>query len=188
LVYGPAQQILESTSPLFIVIPSIDRPNPFFPLAETIASNWYLNGRGDAEIVHCPLVVEDVRKGRITGNLIVLGRPEENEVTKSLLQLRPGGVQFDGKKFSIHNKQFSSSQTGILFLHPYQTDRLALIFAGTDFEGLTRAVKLMPNRTGLMVPDWIVTSSEMDWKGYDGVLGAGYWDNNWRFNSSIGYI
>lgn len=88
-VYGPAHQILESTSPLHIIIPSNDTSTKHFGLAETIAHDWFLYGRGDAEILHDDVkVVEAVRDGEMMGNMVVLGGPVHNRVTSVLLQLR----------------------------------------------------------------------------------------------------
>jgi hypothetical protein len=45
---------------------------------------------------------------------------------------------------------------------------------GTDEAGLERILRILPFRTGLPVPEWIITSGETDTKGAGGLLGAGY--------------
>jgi hypothetical protein len=45
---------------------------------------------------------------------------------------------------------------------------------GTDEAGLERILRILPFRTGVPVPEWIITSGEMDTKGTGGLLGAGY--------------
>lgn len=48
-----------------------------------------------------------------------------------------------------------------------------MILAGTDEKGLDQVTRLFPKRTGVPVPDWIITGPETSWKGAGGLLGAG---------------
>ena len=59
------------------------------------------------------------------------------------------------------------------YCHPKNSKGRALILTGTDTEGLERAIRLFPYRTGVPVPDWLVIGREADQRGAGGVLGAG---------------
>ncbi|EXX72519.1 hypothetical protein RirG_068520 [Rhizophagus irregularis DAOM 197198w] len=59
---------------------------------------------------------------------------------------------------------------------------------GTDISGLDQISKLFPKRTGVPIPDWIITGPETKWKGIGGLLGAGFWNNEWKFSEVIGYL
>lgn len=48
------------------------------------------------------------------------------------------------------------------------------MLAGTDEAGLDKAVALPPSGSGTTVPDWVVAGPEFEWKGADGLLGAGF--------------
>lgn len=50
---------------------------------------------------------------------------------------------------------------------------MAIIVSGIDRDGFETAWHILPRRTGMMVPEWIVTSSEMKSMGLGGVVGAG---------------
>ncbi|CAG8489151.1 15329_t:CDS:10 [Acaulospora morrowiae] len=195
LTYGPAHQILESSQPLIIVIgtkhKSQNNGSRFLEIAQEIAHSWYLYGRGDSEIFYDEEILIEGNKigGRMRGNLVLLGGPLENHITHLLLKERNSEVIFDKDgSFSLKHAKFSDPGIGILFLHPFKRSQLALIIAGTDVKGLDQVSKLFPKRTGVPVPDWIITGPEVAWKGIGGILGAGFWNNKWRFDDSIGYL
>ncbi|CAG8568986.1 1077_t:CDS:10 [Cetraspora pellucida] len=174
--YGPAIAILESIQPLKIIIGTIKKDNidKFLEVAQEIAHSWYLYGRGDAEIF---MDSEFITKGNklvdnIKGNLVLLGGSYENYVTRFLLKSRFNEVKFNRYgSFSLKHKTFSDSGC-----------------AGTDHKGLDQVTKLFPKRTGVPIPDWIIVGPESAWKGAGGLLGAGFWDNKWKFNDAIGYL
>ncbi|CAH1756508.1 258_t:CDS:10 [Entrophospora sp. SA101] len=145
--YGPIHQILESNSSLKIIIGTSKNKNNdtkmFLNMAKEISSR----------------------------NLILLGGELDNKVTRRILKERESEVKFnrDGT-FRIQNKIFKESGIGILFLHPYQNNNLALIIAGLDAIGYDQILKLFPKRTGVPVPDWIIISKDARWKGVGGVL------------------
>lgn len=45
--------------------------------------------------------------------------------------------------------------------------------ASTDDEGLERIIRLFPLRTGVAVPDWVITGPASDTMAGGGLLGAG---------------
>ncbi|RUS24106.1 hypothetical protein BC938DRAFT_474122, partial [Jimgerdemannia flammicorona] len=167
--YGPAHQIFESHRPLLIVTPPRAE---YVHVAQKVAHDWYLYGRGDAVIFrdHDWTLDKLIRQGEYEGNLVLVGGPGENVITRKVLVKR--------------------GSSGIIFLHPWKSDHLALVIAGLDDDGLRQAARLLPKRTGMMVPDWdrggpwgsdvpgiymfaVITGPEMDWKGVGGILGAG---------------
>ncbi|KAF9301493.1 hypothetical protein BGZ74_006630 [Mortierella antarctica] len=75
--------------------------------------------------------------------------------------------------FEIEGKDFKEPGTGLLMIRPWGSHNLAMIIAGVDDQGLETAARLFPKRTGLLVPDWVVTGPEMPWKGAGGILAAG---------------
>ncbi|CAG8515817.1 2966_t:CDS:10 [Funneliformis caledonium] len=182
LTYGPAHLILESKSPLLIVIGTTSASNAvtskFMNVAQEISHSWFLYGNGNAIIVHDTDLIDDnefAGNEYVKGNMVLLGNIFENKFYK------------DGS-FQLNYKKFSDPGTGILFLHPYKFSQLSLIISGTDLSGLDQIAKLFPKRTGVPIPDWIITGSETKWKGVGGLLGAGFWDNEWRYNDAIGYL
>lgn len=49
-----------------------------------------------------------------------------------------------------------------------------LFIHGTDFEGYERALRLLPFRTGVPNPEWLIVGEAEDSWSWGGILGAGY--------------
>jgi len=47
---------------------------------------------------------------------------------------------------------------------------------------------LFPLHTGDEIPDYIITSPEFGVAGASNYLAAGFWNNQWAYDSQIGYI
>ncbi|CAI2175803.1 10972_t:CDS:10 [Funneliformis geosporum] len=195
LTYGPAHLILESKFPLLLVVGTISSKaftSKFMNIAQEISHSWFLYGNGNAIIIHDTDLCDDhkfICNEYVKGNMVLLGNIFENKVTELIMNERISEVKFykDGS-FQLNYKKFSDPGTGILFLHPYKFSQLSLIISGTDLSGLDQITKLFPKRTGVPIPDWIITGSETKWKGVGGLLGAGFWDNEWKYNDAIGYL
>jgi hypothetical protein len=63
---------------------------------------------------------------------------------------------------------------GLLFLVKKSlSSNMVLFLQSTDTEGLERALRLFPIRTGVTVPDWLVVDGRADRIGAAGTEGAG---------------
>lgn len=113
------------------------------------------------------------------GNLIVVGGSENAFGNSLLAQNRTEfRITSEGEGegvWGIRRRVIREKGVGLLFTHPHPTNAkgLTLFLAGTDEEGLERAWRLFPYRTGVPVPDWIVIGRDADWQSAGGVLGAG---------------
>jgi len=38
-----------------------------------------------------------------------------------------------------------------------------------------------------MVPDYVITGGEFSYKGYGGVIAAGFWGNDWEWRADVGW-
>ncbi|KFH61907.1 hypothetical protein MVEG_12241 [Podila verticillata NRRL 6337] len=189
--YGPAIQVLEKK--LVIVIgngfedyPPADQRTAQ-RVARLVAHDVYQYGRGDVEIVTDTEYFErslDKEEGDQKRNLVLVGDAHQNKVTNLVLsqtrsevtmhsRLGVVSVHPEASAFEIEGRDFKEPGTGLLMTRPWGSRNLAVIIAGIDAQGLETAARLFPKRTGLLVPDWIVTGPEMPWKGAGGILAAG---------------
>ncbi|KAK4520458.1 uncharacterized protein ATC70_007970 [Mucor velutinosus] len=182
--YGPIHRMYESTKPLVVIIPSCS--SHYKHVALQITHDWYLYGRGDSMILY------DTQA--IASNMILdhpyhiyLGLVNENKRLESLLADKPMHIGFEKTTAStimgikVGDKAYRDPGTGILFMHPISKTTTAIVISGVDHDGFESAWHLLPRRTGMMVPEWIVTSStDIKSNGLGGVLGAGYFDNEWK--------
>ncbi|KAF8976537.1 hypothetical protein BGZ46_008181 [Entomortierella lignicola] len=195
--YGPAIQILEKR--VVVVVGSnfashhTGLSHAADRIAKLVAHDIYLYGRGDVEVVTDQeylkrLIIEGEDYDR--SNLVLIGDQHQNSVTKHVLAMTEQEVSIDSQDglISIYPKvgmapsaEFREPGTGLLMIRPWGPSNLAMVIAGLDTDGLETAARLFPKRTGLLVPDWVVTGPEMAWKGAGGILAAGYWGNQWEY-------
>ncbi|KAL9541721.1 hypothetical protein MBANPS3_008961 [Mucor bainieri] len=184
--YGPIHRMYESTKPLVVIIPSCS--SHYKHVALQITHDWYLYGRGDSMILY------DTQA--ISSNImldypyhIYLGLVNENKRMESILADRPNThIGFEKAAaasaitgIKVGETVYKNPGTGILFMHPVNKTTTAIVVSGVDHDGFESAWHLLPRRTGMMIPEWIVTSStDMKSNGLGGVLGAGYFDNEWK--------
>ncbi|KAG0312763.1 hypothetical protein BGZ99_009275 [Dissophora globulifera] len=194
--YGPAIQLLEKRV-VIVVGTQFDSESAAVAdrIIKIVAHDIYLYGRGDVEVftdeeylVHLERSQEEVEQDRT--NIVLVGDSYQNSVTRHVLAQTDQEVIIDSQKgvVSIQAKsvietasEFQEPGTGVLMIRPWGTSNLAMVIAGLDAQGLETAARLFPKRTGLLVPDWVITGPEMSWKGAGGILAAGYWGNHWEY-------
>ncbi|KAF9168700.1 hypothetical protein DFQ26_002600 [Actinomortierella ambigua] len=193
LTYGPAIQVLEKE--MFVVVGTqfdgAEWNKAAKHISKIVAHDVYQYSRVT------PLIITDREYIEVADQLreceacsvVLIGDALQNSATAEVLQSHPSPVNVDRKlgKVTIQpslgldteveiqtDAEFSQSGTGLLMLRPLGSSGLALIIAGLDVKGLEGAARLFPKRTGLLVPDWVITGPEMPWKGAGGILAAGY--------------
>ncbi|KAI7218304.1 alpha/beta-hydrolase [Hortaea werneckii] len=66
------------------------------------------------------------------------------------------------------------------FVRPLPNGRLELVLWGVDEESLAIAARLAPLMTGTGQPDFVVADRSMLWKGLEGTLALGLFDDEWN--------
>lgn len=170
---GRLANILSSPAPLTLIIPD-SAPPTTFSAALRIAHDLDVYHRLDSEIIDASAALERLETSTMgVGNLVLFGGPE-NEFTTSLLQQRKTPFSLQERKLYLNGKLVEES-AATLFLHPHPTSSssLALVLFYNNPRALERGLRLFPIRTGVAVPDWIITTEEADFKAAAGVAGAG---------------
>lgn len=127
--------------------------------------------------------------------VVFLGGPFENPaVSKSAISFighhaseGPGEMH----EFSIYDRPFSEGGTALLYSIPHPlrpTQDKAMVMTGIDLLGIERAGRLLPVRTGVALPEWIVVGNDADWFGAGGILGAGWYDYEWKWSPEMSYL
>ncbi|KAI8094838.1 Alpha/Beta hydrolase protein [Gilbertella persicaria] len=165
--YGPIHRMYESCHPLVIVIPNHE---VYRHAALQIAHDWLLYGRGDTMILY------DDQHPPASQYTLYLGLPNENKAMSRVLE-SPFDISLQVNngttRIQVGDHTYDSPGTGILFMRPIQDNQMAVIISGVDLIGFDSAWRLLPKRTGMMIPEWIITSKEMKSIGIGGVLSAG---------------
>ncbi|KAF8948106.1 hypothetical protein BGZ47_006514 [Haplosporangium gracile] len=195
--YGPAIQVLEKR--VVIVLGTHFDSTQFSRtvdrIAKLVSHDIYQYGRGDVEVLTDNEFLDRYGDGSLgmkegeRVNLILIGDARQNSATHFVLGERKSEVTIDTEEgvVSIHptGQDFEQPGTGLLMIRPWGPSNLAMMIAGLDPQGLETAARLLPKRTGMLVPDWIVTGPEMAWKGAGGILATGYWGNRWEYLSTM---
>eukprot|EP01133_Synstelium_polycarpum_P008939 gene8939-10482_t len=184
--YGPMRQIFEKPFTIVIGTNATQEEIDVFLWSATYISNfWSTYGRGSPQIVRD---VEFVSTGcSAATNYILIGSTEQNLLaSKWALQLP---VEFYGPTFSIGSTTYADPDMGTAFLAPNECGAgLLLVVAGNSVTGLLKAVKTIPQRSGVVAPDFVVVGSEWGWKGAGGIVATGFWDNNWLLQTDSSYL
>ncbi|KAG0272147.1 hypothetical protein BGZ95_012110 [Linnemannia exigua] len=195
--YGPAIQVLEKRV-VIVIGTHFDSTNVQFTktvdrIAKLVAHDIYQYGRGDVEVLTDTEFLarhgdhSSAAEGERT-NVVLIGDGHQNSATKLILGERSSAgtasIQLDTDSDS-EGQDYRHPGTGLLMIRPWGPSNLAMVIAGLDPEGLETAARLFPKRTGLLVPDWVITGPEMAWKGAGGILAAGYWGNHWEYLPSM---
>lgn len=124
-------------------------------------------------------------------NYVIMGG-HRNEFGQAFLASSPAPITFTKDGWTLQGRSFDSAGLGeskylarerginetlgmaFLYRHPTCETGLSLFMDATDDAGLERVLRLFPFRTGVMMPEWVITGPEADMLGAGGFLGAGY--------------
>ncbi|KAF2146112.1 uncharacterized protein K452DRAFT_106041 [Aplosporella prunicola CBS 121167] len=71
-----------------------------------------------------------------------------------------------------------------IFLRPGEQESVELVIWGSNVENAAVAARLVPMLTGVGQPDFIVLSKSSRWKGAEGALAMGFFDQAWNVTSN----
>ncbi|KIK18302.1 hypothetical protein PISMIDRAFT_30538 [Pisolithus microcarpus 441] len=185
------QAILSSTAPLTLLIPSFSLQ---YELSAALRISYALRlyHSLDAQIISLEELNSLTDVGE--GNLVVLGCGRESLVQAWLEQTRSAWRFKDGAWCFSERRKFNGPSLAIMFLQPHPTIPAAtsLFLEFTDLNGLERALRLFPIRTGVLSPDWIVVGGRADEVGAAGVEGAGVYarscHGDWAYNGQVSWF
>ncbi|KAI0075479.1 hypothetical protein K474DRAFT_1691814 [Panus rudis PR-1116 ss-1] len=184
---GRMQLILSTSEPFKIVIPFLT--DTYLSAATRLAHDLDVYHKLDAEILTSEKVT-NLSYELPKGNFIILGHATD-VLVKALLAQERTPVRLHDGILHMNNIPIDKRAT-TLFLHPHPSNRngLVLVVIAEDQTGLERALRLIPMRTGITLPDWIIVGDETDTKGAAGVIGAGVWGsgNLWSWNEAMSSI
>ncbi len=139
---------------------------------------WY-RGNGAVDLV---ADVDFDPRAEPDRNVILYGNADTNAAWAALLgespiQVRAGVVQ-------VGARRFEGGDVGVLMIRPRPGSAVASVgaAAGSGAIGARLLDRLPYFMSGVAYPDWVVCGPETLANGLDGVLGAGYFGNDWSLN------
>lgn len=124
---------------------------------------WY-RGNGGAELL------SDKEAGDLKGrNVILYGNHRVNELWKKLVGPSPLEPR---------------PNEGIMMIRP-QGGRFVGVIGGGGLKGMRTTERLPIFTSGVGYTDWVIIDEDIAAKGYEGVLGAGYWNAAGGFGENV---
>lgn len=201
---GPMIRFLSSRGPIVAIVPTGCAENVsqhYYSIALRFSTDAYLYGRLDTVILYDHQALQ--AKHLHSYNVLLLGGSSINKVSR-LVSASQTVIDFlDGSfQFKIQDRIYAEGSTLLaLFPHPFagkekdlrkdgirQPKPLALLLHGTDSLSMERGYSLLPVRTGTLLPEWIVVDKSSMWKGYGGVVAAGWYDHDWAWSGAMSYL
>ncbi|KAF8803609.1 hypothetical protein BYT27DRAFT_7109472 [Phlegmacium glaucopus] len=158
-------------------------------VALRIAHDLHLYHKLDTEIITESVALHRSQSGTWpAGNVVFIGTAS-SQFAKLVLQEGKTSFQIVGSDIDFNHRRLNKPREAVLFTHPHpaggQGSMLFIMY--NDKDGLERASRLFPIRTGVAVPDWMIVGNKMDNFGAGGIKGAGVWGSNWKLNASMSW-
>jgi predicted esterase len=95
------------------------------------------------------------------------------------ITVHPDHVLIRDAQGSVHEYRDRGRGLAAIFLRPLPDERLELVLWGVDEASLRIVARLVPTLTGAGVPDFVIADSSMLWKGIEGTMAMGFFDEHW---------
>ncbi|WP_353128239.1 prolyl oligopeptidase family serine peptidase [Parapedobacter pyrenivorans] len=145
------------------------------------AESWYYRGNGAFDIIPDHAFKPEDYADR---NIILIGNANTNSVWNTLLADCP--IQVSSGNLIIGKQHVSGSDLGGYFTWkiPGSNTRTVGVITGTGLKGMQAATANQYFAGASGFPDYLFFSIDMLTKGPEGILDAGFYDNNWQISKN----
>lgn len=175
--WGALDAFLASEGGFCIVVPSGSEDYKH-TVALDVSRNLYQYFAADTDITN---ELEETE-----GNVVLIGCPSSGiscgaegfpiSISETFIEI--SDVLGKNKRYKVE------AGMGAIFICPLLRERLMLVLWGADEVGLRAASRLLPLRTGVGQPDFVLVGRESSWSGSGGVKALGMFDSNWRVSKA----
>ena len=139
---------------------------------------WY---RGNGAVDVLPDIEYDAKKhaGR---NVILYGHSASNAAWGKLLKNSP--LQVNRGWLKMGARVVRGSNLAALFVRPLGKDSLVGVVSGTGPIGMRLSDRLPYFVSGVAYPDWTIMTPELLKSGSKGIVGAGFFGNDWGYSAA----
>ncbi len=149
------------------------------------AARWWRRANGFVEVLPDTEVTSEIMKEY---NLILFGGEEENFVTAKLKKDLP--IRIDNRKLFFGEKEIPGDNVAAEFIYPNPAnpDRFVFVHQGVDSSGLKLSTFFTALYSGAGLPDFLIFDERVKYKGWGGVLCAGFFDSDWQIDEKLFYL
>jgi poly(3-hydroxybutyrate) depolymerase len=141
-----------------------------------------LEYRGNGSV---DIVLDSQYKPDTQRNAILYGNADTNSAWKALLGSCP--IQVTREKVTVGKVTVEGNGLAAMFVYPHKAHGKWILIgaiSGTQIEGLRTTERLGIFSGGVAYPDWTVLSSSIFRFGSKGVLGCGFFTNDWKISEA----
>ncbi|MGQ9678554.1 MAG: prolyl oligopeptidase family serine peptidase [bacterium] len=181
-LYGPAKQVVMKP---FAIVYGTQNPALVEILRHSAtqeALRWFLIGNGTTEIFPDTALIP------LNRNLILLGGPAENRLTKKIARQLPLTIHAGKLHSPLAGLGGESLAVILTYPNPLNPEKLALVRMGTDPQSTNLSLFWGVISSGTAIPDFIVFDQRVRKFGWNGVRAAGFFNSDWEFNPSTIFI
>ncbi len=149
------------------------------------SARWWRRANGFTEILPDTEVTSKIMEDY---NLILFGGPEENFVTAKLSKRLP--IKLKNQKILFGKKEISGDNIAVEYIYPNPAnpDRFVFLHQGVGLKGLKLSTFFTALYSGAGLPDFIIFDEKVKFKGWGGVLCAGFFDSDWKVDEKLYYL
>jgi dienelactone hydrolase len=159
-------------------------------IARLYAYNWWYRGNGALTVMTDIQALSSLNSGELGDSLICISMPGKNQLLQHIvLGYRARALD----KYVYHDAivlgdySFYSSDLSYKFTRGMSGKSL-LEEGGTSLKALRRLAAMQGIYSGAGFPDWMVWDDEVKLKGLGGVLGMGFFDQDWNVTPELSYF
>lgn len=179
---GPIDAVMRTKGAFQVVYDPSNGSNATSHIALQISRNLCQYFSADTEITRSLEQAVSDRAGNVIS--VSLGLGIKDPIYKGVhsnhaIKTHPGRISIKDSSGFVHTYRARKEGLAAAFLRPLPDERLELVVWGVDEASLRMAARLVPLVTGTGVPDFVIADAKMLWKGVEGTLAMGFFDENW---------
>jgi hypothetical protein len=153
-----------------------------FNRARFDAEAFYYRGNGAVDVIPDTAFGGSIDVNR---SIVLYGNADTNGAWKSLLPNCPIDVRRGG--VTLANGMMVGDEFAVIFTRPRPGSSVASVAAvsGSGLTGMRLTERLNYFFAGVAFPDFFIAEPEMLKSGYQGILAAGFFDNNWELGTDF---
>jgi dienelactone hydrolase len=156
-----------------------------FQQARYQSYTWWYRANGFCAILPDTIITEDIMAGY---NLILFGNPQTNFLVARINHKLP--IRIDGDQVIAGKKTVPGHDLCLIAVcpNPLYREKLVCLFSPTSHEAEKIVGAFNPLYSGSGLPDFIVYDRTVLKYGWAGVIAAGFFDQDWKFDPDASYI
>ena len=185
-LYGPIKDAY--FSPFIFVYGTTGTPEETrvnLHIARNKAQKWWYRGNGWVRVIPDTSITRSIIENY---NLILFGGPGSNLITRRIATQLPISIHGHRVKFGDKKLPQKHLAVKVVYPNPLNREKLVLVNAGTDLQGMKLVEVLDTLHASAGLPDYVIYGKGIKTQGWGGMVAAGFFDGKWKLDPSLGIV